>query len=194
LAFAYIQQKQNLFLFLTHGFSGSGKTRGSQVVVSCFNAIRLRSDVVRKHLFIEKEIKTNMNIYSEEATKQTYSFMLELTQIILEQAQLFVILDATFLRRWQRELIMKHVWTVSVRIFILHFQAKQEILEERIIKRENDASEATIEVLKQQIQTQDLFDEKNELPFVLTFETDKITEKMDSLIAKTILNKMTNKI
>jgi uncharacterized protein len=116
------------FLAITHGLSGSGKTRGTQALLERCGAIRLRSDVERKRL--------------ADLTSMTVN------------AGFPVILDATFLRRAEREQFRGLAESLGVPFVILDFPADEATCRERIRRRtqENaDASEATAQVLDRQL-------------------------------------------
>jgi hypothetical protein len=90
-------------LFITHGVSGSGKTRHTQPLVEAIGAIRLRSDVERKRLFglapLEKSSgQRARDLYTAEATQRTYASLAQQAAGVL-QAGFPVVVDATFLRR-----------------------------------------------------------------------------------------------
>lgn len=139
-------------LLITHGFSGSGKTTTSTKLAETFGIIHLRSDVERQRLFAAAE---NRDIYSAKHTQQTYQTLADFAVAILN-AGFSVLIDATFLKLEQRVLFQKLATEQKVKFLILDFQATKEELSRRIIQRQqigNDASEATLEVLQQQLKT-----------------------------------------
>lgn len=190
LAFQYLQYRRPLRLFLTHGLSGSGKSLGSMVLVRCFNAIRLRSDVIRKRLYPHTETR-----YSEEATKHTYEYMLTVAEQILVEAHLNVVVDATFLKRWQRKLFIEHDYSSeTVPITILHFEAPVQLLESRLNERKDDESEANVQILHEQMKSDEALTEE-EQALCVNFHSDQ--DSADKLqkevsIAKEIVAKCFN--
>jgi len=77
--------------------------------------------------------------------------------VVLE-AGFSVIVDATFLKRWQRNAFRHLAQRLVVPFRILDFEAAESTLRERIGRREaaqSDASEATLEVLSHQVQSRE---------------------------------------
>jgi aminoglycoside phosphotransferase family enzyme/predicted kinase len=151
-------------LMLMHGVSGCGKTHLSQRVLETLGAIRVRSDVERKRLFglrpIEDSARIPGGIYTEEASRRTFERMAELAAYLLQQGYL-VILDATFLRQAHRQPMLRVAETAGVPWRILSLRAPEALLTERVQRRaeaRGDASEATVEVLLQQLEAQEPFD------------------------------------
>ena len=164
LAERFIQIKP-ASLIITHGYSGSGKSTVSAKLAEQFSWIQLRSDVERQRLFAN----TGQNIYSKEKTAQTYQQLAKLASEILN-AGFSVIVDATFLKKQQRQLFKDLAFKQQVKFMILDLQASIEELTQRIKKRQNigiDVSEATLEVLQQQlIEAEPLSDDEQQ--YVMT--------------------------
>ncbi len=154
-------QPKHTTLYIAHGVSGSGKTTLSQPLLEHFGMIRLRSDVERKRLFgLSAESKsqsdTGQGIYTQSASQQTYQQLIELSRHII-QAGYSSIVDATFLKRQQRQLFHDLAQELGVPFVILHFHADAALLQQWITERQatgKDASEATIEVLEHQLKTE----------------------------------------
>lgn len=152
---AHYTMQETPFIMITRGMSASGKSRWSQRLLEKLSAIRIRSDVERKRLFKinpdqESYENVEQGIYSAEATKKTYSKLLELAEDIID-ACLPVIVDATFSTSEQRKLFKELATKKQVRFIILEFVASYETLKQRIRKRKNDVSDADINVLENQI-------------------------------------------
>lgn len=149
-------------LILCHGLSGSGKTTLSQRLLEAIPAIRIRSDVERKRLHRlrpEQHSKSGLgsHLYTERATIETYNRLLQLAGITLD-AGYAVIVDATFLRRKQRSPFRELARAKRIPLLIVHCQATTDTLQQRIVQREKaggDASEASLTVLQQQLQTRE---------------------------------------
>ncbi len=148
-------------LWITHGLSGSGKSTGSEFVVARHGTIRLRSDIERKrhyglpigHRPSAAEIK---KIYSAEANDATYGRLRRLACCILN-AGFSVVVDATFLRRQDRESFRDLADSSGVSFAILDFKADESTLRQRIADRVasgTDVSDAGISVLESQLKTQ----------------------------------------
>jgi aminoglycoside phosphotransferase family enzyme/predicted kinase len=150
LAERYLQ-KVSPKLWITHGVSGSGKSIGSERCVEEYRAIRIRTDVERKRLAgIDRLAPGNATIYSSEFTRATYLRCVELARVVIS-AGYSVVIDGTFLKRWQRDLAYGLANDLAVEFEILDFDAPVEMLRERILKRASDPSDATLEVLDRQI-------------------------------------------
>ena len=144
-------------LIITHGFSGSGKSTYASQLAEQIGAMQIRSDLERKRLFgYSAQATTNSGIdsgvYTKEAGEKTYNHLAELAKVVLD-AGFSVIIDAAFLKSGQRDLFRQLANECKVKFTIIAFQATEETLCERIRQRQNDVSEATVNVLYQQQQT-----------------------------------------
>lgn len=150
------------YLIITRGLSGSGKTRHSQVVLEQRGLIRLRSDVERKRLFglaaTERSgSAVDGGIYSASAGEQTYAHLAATARDIL-QAGLPVLIDATFLRRAQRDAFRALAHDLDLPFLIVECHASTDELRRRILHRSaqgRDASEAGLAVLERQLASQE---------------------------------------
>ena len=157
-------------LWITHGLSGSGKTTGSQRIVQREGAIRVRSDVERKRLFktaksTQSEQSTGGGMYTPTASEATYQKLFEVAKSIL-QSDYIAIVDATFLKHSDRSRFGSLAKSERAEFRILDFDADIKTLQQRITHRletSNDASDATTQVLANQIANQEpLTDEEQE--------------------------------
>ncbi|MDO9103754.1 MAG: AAA family ATPase [Methylovulum sp.] len=143
-------------LIITHGYSGSGKSTFAAQLAEKSAAIQLRSDVERKRLFGYRATgQTAGEVYTQTASRQTYQRLAELTTTVI-QAGFSAIVDATFLQTEQRQQFKDLAVQCGVTFVILDFQAGEQVLMERINRRltqQNDASEATVEILRQQLRS-----------------------------------------
>ncbi|MET0028543.1 MAG: AAA family ATPase [Candidatus Thiodiazotropha sp.] len=142
-------------LTLTHGLSGSGKTTVSDWMSEQLMAIRLRSDVERKRLFPntrDGKDGDSAQRYSEAANRTTYAHLSGQAKHLL-QAGYSVIVDAAFLKQWQRTLFLEMARRLGVPVLIVDCHARDETLEARVLRRSQageDASEADLSVLELQ--------------------------------------------
>jgi aminoglycoside phosphotransferase family enzyme/predicted kinase len=144
-------------LMITHGLSGSGKTTLTQGLLEAIGALRLRADIERKRLFgrlplARGDASLNQAMYSDDATRTTYERLLERAHVVI-RAGFSVILDATFLRRHQRDAARDAAMALDVPFVILDFDAELQILRARVEKRHeraDDASDAGLDVLEAQ--------------------------------------------
>jgi aminoglycoside phosphotransferase family enzyme/predicted kinase len=174
-----LTQPTQTSLMIMHGLSGSGKTVISQFVLETVGAIRIRSDIERKRWFglsaeARSERVSHLSIYGSDATESTYKKLEDLAERILD-AGFMVIVDATFLKKAQRQTFQYLATRKHVPFFILDVSASETIMKDRVSKREKneiDASEATVTVLEDQLRHQELF-AADEQPFVVRIQNDE---------------------
>lgn len=165
-------------LLITRGFSGSGKSYSATFLAERLPAIRIASDIERKRLAgLEALARTHSQpsggIYSEDFTLQTYALLRDLAEQILK-AGFSVILDATFLRKVQRDACCELAVRLGLSFFILDFHASEAVLRGRIAWRAEqgvDPSETNQSVLTHQIAIAEDLDSV-EKPFVLALSTE----------------------
>ena len=158
---ATLTQPLSRRLDITHGLSGSGKTTVTQNLMQTPGAIRLRSDVERKRLagldsLARSGSGVGEHLYAAAATRRTYEHLNQMACSLLD-AGWPVIVDATFIARWQRDLLRETARTRGVAFHILDFEVPVATLRERILKRAHtggDASEADLAVLQHQLDTE----------------------------------------
>lgn len=153
---------RHCWLALTHGLSGSGKSRVSGELIEAGDAIRLRSDVERKRLYgltpdQSSDSGVAAGIYTPEAGRRTYERLLEQAGRLLD-AGWPVIIDAAFLTRDQRRPFLSLARERGLAGVILDVTAPEAVLRERVrarALRRDDASEADEAVLERQIALRD---------------------------------------
>jgi aminoglycoside phosphotransferase family enzyme len=144
-------------VLITHGLSGSGKTWFTQQLLQQAPLIRLRSDVERKRLFGVSQTdrsgaKTHM--YDPTASEQTYDRLLGLASQLLAWGY-SVLVDAAFLKSWQRQKFQNLALQLRLPFAILHCTVPEELQRQRLTARQSvnvDASDADLAVLEQQLQ------------------------------------------
>jgi predicted kinase len=168
-------------LMLTHGYSGSGKTAASQGLLEACGAIRFRADVERKRLFgldtlQRSDAARQTLLYSGPASRATHTRLFELAALTL-QAGYPVILDATFLAREPRLQARALAASLGARFAMLHFEARPDILRERVrrrAQRDDDASDADLAVLESQLRhAQPLQDDEREGLVMIDAEAER---------------------
>ncbi|MDO8958472.1 MAG: AAA family ATPase [Rhodocyclaceae bacterium] len=154
---ARLAAPQSPRLTITCGPSGCGKTYASSrrlASADFLDTVRIRSDVERKRLFglapFDNSAASGGAIYTPEATTRTYARLAELAECSLT-AGWSVIVDAAFLKRAERDEFRALAVRLGVPFVILAPTAAPEELARRIALRQNDASEATVAVLEQQL-------------------------------------------
>lgn len=144
-------------LLITHGLSGSGKSTVAGQLLTAAGAIRLRSDVERKRLFgldaLQRSSGMVPDLYTPEASRRTFDHLRACARTAL-LAGYPVIVDAAFLRRADRRAFQAMAAELGVPFTLLHCRASQAQLRQRLAARQrigNDASEADVQVLEQQL-------------------------------------------
>jgi aminoglycoside phosphotransferase family enzyme/predicted kinase len=161
LAESYAKPQQP-FLVITHGVSGSGKSTIARKLAEKYNMIHLISDIVRKKiaghdLLNDTKAPLHEGIYQPEWTEKTYAQLETLTRTTLD-AKFSVIVDATFLKKSQRDKFAAIAKEMQIPFCILSCHTAEEKVFERIAKREasqNDHSEAHQAVAEMQYATKD---------------------------------------
>ncbi len=142
-------------IIVTHGLPGCGKSSFAQLALEKLGAIRIRSDIERKRLFglpplADSKVLTDVDIYSQEATRRTYARLLVLAREVIA-AGLTVIVDAAFLLYAERENFRVLATELAVPFVIASLQTDATLLAERLVLRQqqgNDASEADVSVMQ----------------------------------------------
>ncbi|MCW8903298.1 AAA family ATPase, partial [Sedimenticola sp.] len=143
-------------------------------------AVRVRSDVERRRLAgIEGSRSSGSalggGIYATNFSARTYERLLQLAEAIIQSGRVAIV-DATFLRQADRQRFRKLAANLDVPFLILDFRVAEAVLRQRIQKRQkqgSDPSEATLNVLEQQLVTAEPLSE-NELKFVVAVESDRL--------------------
>jgi len=149
-------------LTITHGLAGCGKTFASNRLLQQdeqARTLRLRSDVERRRLFglhrhQRSDAGMHAGIYDPDAHRRTYTHLQDTSRMLLT-AGWSVIVDAAFLNRGERDSFHALAKACDADFAILAPQASVDALRTRIAARQAkgvDASEATLEVLEQQLQ------------------------------------------
>jgi aminoglycoside phosphotransferase family enzyme/predicted kinase len=149
-------------LIITHGVSGSGKSFYATRLAEQLGAIQVRSDLERKRLYgypagADTQSGIKAGLYSSAASERTYEQLAVLAGKVIG-AGYPVIIDATFLQFARREQFRLLAGSLAVSFVLLHFDADMDTLSARIRSRQaagEDPSEAGIEVLEAQLDSQD---------------------------------------
>jgi len=180
-------------LVLLHGVSGSGKTWGAQRMLEATGALRIRSDVERKrahglHALASSGSASGAGLYASSVTQDTYARLAALAREIV-RAGYPVLVDATFLRASQRAPFLQLAREERVPVRIASFTADEAILRARVQARQaagGDASEATLEVLEQQLRTREPLSAA-EAAIAVQFDTGRMSEAQIAHAARALM-------
>lgn len=137
------------------GLSGSGKSRLARELAPYLGAspgaLVLRSDVIRKRL-CHKEMFEPLppDAYGVEMTIRTFDKMFDEAEAALKAGH-SVICDAVFARHEQRAQLRDVAARSGVAFTAAWAEAAPEILKQRIVSRQRNASDATPQVLDMQL-------------------------------------------
>ncbi len=143
-------------LLIIGGLSGTGKTTIARAIAHQLGpapgAIHLRSDVLRKQIFATDPL-THLpaEAYQPEVTAKVYAKMRGVARDCL-MAGHSVILDATYLSESERDASEAVARTVGCAFTGIWLQGDMDVLTERVLARENDASDADVSVLRDMAQ------------------------------------------
>jgi predicted kinase len=145
-------------LLICHGFSGSGKSHHSAELIEPLQAIRLRSDVERKRLFglwgQGLAPARHGDPYAPEVSEELFTELLPAQAAAVLAAGFNAIVDATFLRRIDRQRMAAVAAAAGVPLLILDCQVPEPLLRQRIAARRQergDPSDADLAVLERQL-------------------------------------------
>jgi hypothetical protein len=139
------------------GVSGTGKTTIAYDLAPLLTptpgAVVLRSDIFRKHLArIPDTDRLPEAAYTQAARSRVYEELLSATETALRGGH-SVIVDAVHGGESERAAVEAAAVSAGARFRGLWLEAPREILEQRIGSRHGDASDATVEVLREQLRT-----------------------------------------
>jgi len=142
-------------LIAVGGLSGSGKSTLAEAIAPGIGrapgAVVLRSDVIRKRLLDkDPEARLGPEGYTPEMSHRVYDSVRKQAAVALA-AGASVIADAVHARPEERAAIEAVAQRAGVTFVGLWLDAAPEVLASRVRERENDASDATVEVVREQL-------------------------------------------
>jgi aminoglycoside phosphotransferase family enzyme/predicted kinase len=179
-------------LVLMCGVSGSGKSYVAERLVGRLPAVRLRSDVARKHLLgLPSETRSDSaldaGLYDPAHTQKVFSWLEECASSLLISGE-HVIVDATFIEQSRRQRMLDRAAAQGAGACILYCQAPLDVLRSRILARQDagiDASEATLAVLEQQLSRLQAPDDREPV-IVIDTDCELTAEQIDALVAQVL--------
>jgi aminoglycoside phosphotransferase family enzyme/predicted kinase len=133
------------------GLSGSGKSTLAAALAPSLRARVLRSDVIRKRLFgVAPETRLPASAYRTEASRRVYDMLRRKAADALA-AGYSVIIDAVSLKSAERQSFAAIAEAAGVPFYGLWLAAPASTMETRLRARHHDASDASPEILAQQL-------------------------------------------
>ncbi len=159
------------------GLSGTGKSFVARLISEKFGYRWLRSDEIRKELAGIKPSQSakapfGEGIYTQDMTERVYREMINRAKELVRSGEK-VVLDATFLKRWQRDLVKKNF---EKPLFIL-VTASDDAVRKRLEKRV-DVSDADFSVYLKQ---KEVFEPPEEVSYV-ELNTERPSEEVLSIL------------
>ena len=138
------------------GLSGTGKSTVAAELAPALGAapgaMHVRTDVVRKSMFgVGETDRLGAETYTPETSAKVYAAVLDRAKLALLAGH-SVIVDAVFARADEREDVERVARECGVRFDGLWLEAPAEIMIERVERRRGDASDATTEVVRRQLE------------------------------------------
>ena len=147
-------------IICTHGPSGIGKSTVARKLSKRIQAVILRSDAIRK---IELKDISKTELYNYENTIRVYKRMIALGEFLYMNGWP-IILDATFLQKEFRKLVLESYEKIP--FVFLNLSAPAEMIKQRLAERDKDISDATKEVLLDQLEMIEPISSEENLPTI----------------------------
>jgi hypothetical protein len=145
-------------IVITHGLSGCGKTTLTQSLLELTGAVRIRTDIERKRMHAlgprdRRPTGIASGLYAPAATDAAYRQAAEMARAVAAAGHVAIV-DATFIKRRQRDRLREVASALQVPFVIVTFTAGEATLRDRVARRARegrDASDADIAVLEHQL-------------------------------------------
>lgn len=184
LAATFTQHKQPN-LTITVGISGTGKSSYTEKMMAKGKYIRLRSDVVRKQMFdlpIYEPTPESLKgkVYSKDTSEKVFQQLRQYAKLYLNFHH-NVIIDATCIKKWQRDLFLSLANELNSQFSMLVFETNLHEIEKGIAKRQQykQASDATLDIAKSQLEQFDCLDE-NEQSYAIMINKNDVLEMLET--------------
>lgn len=177
-------------LVIAVGVSGSGKSRFTSGLVSRLGAIRVCSDAERRRLHDLPQGRAYpeapaVDIFGEAATERTYRHLAICAGTLLD-AGIPACVDATCLKRWQRDLLRQQAEARGLPCLMVSFEADEATLRRRIEKRarrQGGKVANSLSLLDHQLVEREPFGDEERLHLVhLDTTADNAAERLVDLI------------
>ncbi len=146
-------------MIVTCGMSGSGKSTVAAELVGPLAGLRIRSDVERKRLAGMRPTDRPADavatdaLYDESYTRRVYDRLATLAGTVLD-ARRTVVIDATCIKRWQRDRLAAVALDRGVPLIWVVFDLPTEAVLARLATRQaagGDPSDASVAVVRRQL-------------------------------------------
>ncbi len=128
-------------LIMMCGLPGTGKSHAARAIARPFEAMVIRTDVVRKELARSASLD-QADLYSNDATRQTYARVLERAMDELEHGRT-VIVDATFSQTQQRDMFIRAARDRGNPYVLIEITCEEATVRHRLRQRAADATEVS---------------------------------------------------
>jgi aminoglycoside phosphotransferase family enzyme len=137
------------------GLSGTGKSTLARALAPALDpapgAVHLRSDLERKALFgVEETTRLGAEAYTEAAGQKVYATLCHKARLVLDAGHPAIV-DAVFAHAGERAAIERVAADLGVPFRGLWLEAAPQRLTDRVSARRSDASDATTDVVRQQL-------------------------------------------
>lgn len=135
----YCGRKYNMStktVIIVCGLPGTGKTTVAKILMQKYNALHLRTDMIRKELSASPT-------YHPKEVDQVYKELFRRAEVALTYNN--VILDATFTKTQHRCAVRALVRRCGARIMVIRTTCPEKIVKRRLERRIGDVSEAKFE-------------------------------------------------
>ena len=146
-------------MIVTCGMSGSGKSTVAAELVGPLAGVRIRSDVERKRLVGMRptdrpaDAVATEALYDESCTRRVYDRLATLAGMVLDAGRT-VVIDATCIKRWQRDRLAAVALDRGVPLIWVVFDLPTEAVLARLATRQaagGDPSDASVAVVRRQL-------------------------------------------
>ena len=146
-------------MIVTCGMSGSGKSTVAAELVGPLAGVRIRSDVERKRLVGMRptdrpaDAVATEALYDESCTRRVYDRLATLAGMVLDAGRT-VVIDATCIKRWQRDRLAAVALARGVPLIWVVFDLPTEAVLARLATRQaagGDPSDASVAVVRRQL-------------------------------------------
>ncbi|WP_240318880.1 AAA family ATPase [Halorussus rarus] len=125
-------------LIVVCGLPGVGKTTVAEDIADRLDGRLLRTDVVRKELLTDPD-------YTEEESRMVYRELFDRASEIVEAGR-SAVLDGTFKDAGDRDRAAELSESLGAEFRLVKVECAEDVVRERIARREGDASDADFEV------------------------------------------------